>query len=62
MEAWSTNNKFARAFLISRCSDEEQREVENIEAADELYAFLRARHEQEGEYTQLLLVQETLCL
>jgi len=26
-EVWLTNNKFARAFLISHCCDEEQREV-----------------------------------
>src|SRR6266478_4225685 len=61
-EVWLTNNKFARVFLISCCSDEEQREMEQIDLASELYTCLRSWHKQEGEYLQLLLIQEVLHL
>ena len=61
--AWIRNDKLARSFILSHCSDEEQCLIKDIGLAGTAYQFLKLRHECEGAYTQLILIQEafTLC-
>jgi hypothetical protein len=60
--AWIRNDKLARSFILSRCSDEEQRLIEDIGLAGTAYQFLKLRHERKGAYTQLILIQEAFTL
>ena len=60
--AWIRNDKLARSFILSRYSDEEQRLIEDIRLAGTAYQFLKLRHEREGAYTQLILIQEAFTL
>ena len=60
--AWIRNDKLARSFILSRCSDEEQRLIEDIGSSSTAYQYLKLRHEREGAYTQLILIQEAFTL
>jgi transposase InsO family protein len=57
---WSLNDRLARSFLILHCSDADQELVNHISTSAGVLQFLRKRHEQEGAYQQLLLIQELL--
>lgn len=59
---WIRNDKLARSFILSCCSDEEQRLIEDISLAATAYQFLKLHHEREGAYTQLILIQEAFTL
>ena len=60
--AWIRNNKLARSFILSCCSNEEQRLIEDIGSSSTAYQYLKLRHEHEGAYTQLILIQEAFAL
>jgi hypothetical protein len=62
LTAWIRNDILACSFILSCCSDEEQWLIEDISSSSTAYQYFKLRHECEGTYSQLILIQEAFML
>ena len=57
---WRANDKVVCAFLGLKACEEGQEFIEGKTSTKDMWDSLKARHEQEGPITQILLIQEAL--